>query len=211
MPYPGATLAHRGAYRSARDENTVAAFARALARGDDGFECDVRLSVDGVPVVVHDATLRRTHGVGTRVSATRAADLAALGVPTAEEVAVRFGKRAAIVWDVKARAAADVVARLDALARREGHPPASRVYLAWCPLAVPAGATVLRAREFAFDPARATPPYAGVACKYDGSPANLASIDAALALGLHVNLYAPDRRRRRAMLRRYGARCSITR
>ena len=36
------------------------AFARGLAAGADGFECDVRLSADGVPVVIHDATLDRT-------------------------------------------------------------------------------------------------------------------------------------------------------
>ena len=36
------------------------AFARALDDGADGIELDVRLAKDGVPVVIHDATLRRT-------------------------------------------------------------------------------------------------------------------------------------------------------
>ena len=52
-------IAHRGASAVA-PENTLAAFARALADGADGIELDVRLSRDGVPVVIHDETLLRT-------------------------------------------------------------------------------------------------------------------------------------------------------
>ena len=52
-------IAHRGASVAA-PENTIAAFTRAIADGADGFELDVRLSLDGVPVVIHDQTLRRT-------------------------------------------------------------------------------------------------------------------------------------------------------
>jgi glycerophosphoryl diester phosphodiesterase len=52
-------IAHRGASVVA-PENTLAAFALAMESGADGIELDVRLSRDGVPVVIHDATLRRT-------------------------------------------------------------------------------------------------------------------------------------------------------
>ena len=48
--------AHRGVHRRVCEENTIPAFRRAI-RSMDGFECDVRLSRDRVPVVVHDATL----------------------------------------------------------------------------------------------------------------------------------------------------------
>jgi glycerophosphoryl diester phosphodiesterase len=47
-------LAHRGARRQA-PENTLAAFARAVALGADGVELDVRRSADGGLVVRHDA------------------------------------------------------------------------------------------------------------------------------------------------------------
>ncbi len=50
---------HRGASAGA-PENTLAAFELALAQGADGIEFDVRLSTDGVPVVIHDARLERT-------------------------------------------------------------------------------------------------------------------------------------------------------
>ena len=52
-------IGHRGASAVA-PENTLDAFARALDEGADGVELDVRLARDGVPVVIHDATLRRT-------------------------------------------------------------------------------------------------------------------------------------------------------
>lgn len=52
-------IGHRGA-SAAAPENTLAAFARAIEAGADGIEFDVRLSADGVPVVIHDATLART-------------------------------------------------------------------------------------------------------------------------------------------------------
>ena len=52
-------IGHRGASAVA-PENTLAAFRQALSVGADGIELDVRLSRDGVPVVIHDATLRRT-------------------------------------------------------------------------------------------------------------------------------------------------------
>jgi glycerophosphoryl diester phosphodiesterase len=52
-------LGHRGASAVA-PENTLAAFARAIDDGADGIEFDVRLSRDGVPVVIHDETLKRT-------------------------------------------------------------------------------------------------------------------------------------------------------
>ncbi len=51
-------IAHRGASALA-PENTLAAFRRAIADGAEGIEFDVRLAKDNVPVVIHDADLRR--------------------------------------------------------------------------------------------------------------------------------------------------------
>ncbi|MBP6765010.1 MAG: glycerophosphodiester phosphodiesterase, partial [Rubrivivax sp.] len=58
-------IAHRGAGKLA-PENTLAAFRLGAAHGYRAFECDVKLSADGVPFLLHDATLERTtpsHGV----------------------------------------------------------------------------------------------------------------------------------------------------
>jgi glycerophosphoryl diester phosphodiesterase len=52
-------IAHRGASVAA-PPNTLAAFEKAVALGADGIELDVRLCSDGVPVVIHDATVDAT-------------------------------------------------------------------------------------------------------------------------------------------------------
>jgi glycerophosphoryl diester phosphodiesterase len=63
-PYPR-WIAHRGAGKLA-PENTLAAFRLGAAHGFRMFECDVKLSADGVPFLMHDATLdRTTSGSGT--------------------------------------------------------------------------------------------------------------------------------------------------
>jgi len=53
-----------------------------LAIGADGIELDVRLARDGVPVVIHDATLRRTGLIAGRVGDLDAAQLAQVEVGT---------------------------------------------------------------------------------------------------------------------------------
>lgn len=57
-PYP-AWVAHRGAGKLA-PENTLAAFRVGAGHGYRMFECDVKLSADGIPFLLHDATLDRT-------------------------------------------------------------------------------------------------------------------------------------------------------
>ncbi|MDQ3613605.1 MAG: hypothetical protein M3412_04675 [Chloroflexota bacterium] len=91
--------AHRGG-RAEAPENTAAAFARAAELGIPGAECDVRISGDGVAMVIHDVTVDRTtgsSGVVHRMSAAELGDLDAraespewptrVGVPTFAEVA----------------------------------------------------------------------------------------------------------------------------
>jgi len=72
---PPLIIAHRGASIAA-PENTLAAFGQALDTGADGLELDVRLASDGVPVVIHDATLRRTGLVREAVAQMSSAQLA---------------------------------------------------------------------------------------------------------------------------------------
>ena len=57
-PYPF-WIAHRGAGKLA-PENTLAAFRLGASHGYTAFECDVKLSADGVPFLLHDDTLDRT-------------------------------------------------------------------------------------------------------------------------------------------------------
>jgi glycerophosphoryl diester phosphodiesterase len=57
-PYPR-WIAHRGAGKLA-PENTLAAFRLGAGNGYRMFECDAKLSADGVPFLMHDSTLDRT-------------------------------------------------------------------------------------------------------------------------------------------------------
>jgi glycerophosphoryl diester phosphodiesterase len=57
-PFP-LWIAHRGAGKLA-PENTLAAFRLGASHGHTAFECDVKLSSDGVPFLLHDDTLERT-------------------------------------------------------------------------------------------------------------------------------------------------------
>jgi len=66
-PYPR-LAAHRGAGKHA-PENTLAAFRHGYAHGYRMIECDVKLSADGVPFLLHDATLERTTSGSGRADA----------------------------------------------------------------------------------------------------------------------------------------------
>ncbi|AFZ14582.1 glycerophosphoryl diester phosphodiesterase [Crinalium epipsammum PCC 9333] len=63
-------IAHRG-YSAIAPENTMAAFYAAIQHQADSIEFDVQLSADGVPVIIHDATLdRTTNGTGKVIETT---------------------------------------------------------------------------------------------------------------------------------------------
>src|SRR5699024_3322251 len=56
-------MAHRG-YSGFYPENTKIAFEKSIQEGYDFLELDVRLSKDGIPVIIHDATINRTSNGG---------------------------------------------------------------------------------------------------------------------------------------------------
>jgi glycerophosphoryl diester phosphodiesterase len=74
LPAKPALLAHRGASMLA-PENTLAAIELAGEYQAFGFETDIRISRDGVPFLMHDATLSRTTNV-TEVFPERAEERA---------------------------------------------------------------------------------------------------------------------------------------
>lgn len=74
LPY---VAAHRGDGASG-PENTLAAFRGAVAAGSDLVEADVRLTADGVPVLMHDPTVDRTTDGSGRVADLTFAELRAL-------------------------------------------------------------------------------------------------------------------------------------
>ncbi len=60
-------IAHRGASAYAA-ENSLEAFRVAAELGADLIEIDIRATADDVPVLIHDGSLKRTHGIDGDVS-----------------------------------------------------------------------------------------------------------------------------------------------
>jgi glycerophosphoryl diester phosphodiesterase len=78
-------IAHRGDPYAAR-ENTLPAFEAAVAQKADMIEVDVRRTVDGGVVLLHDRTLERLWGVRRAVAETALAETRELGVPELADV-----------------------------------------------------------------------------------------------------------------------------
>lgn len=102
-------VAHRGA-SSTYPENTLASFRAAVELGAPVVELDVRLTADGVPVVMHDADVSRTtDGAGLvheltaeRVAALNAGDPASPEpVPTLGQALELMSGRAAAALEIK--------------------------------------------------------------------------------------------------------------
>jgi len=100
-------IGHRGACADA-PENTLAAFALALEQNADGIELDVQLSADGVPVIMHDATVDRTCDGAGRVADMTLAELRQLTidndhpVPTLDDLFALLGRRTLYNVELKA-------------------------------------------------------------------------------------------------------------
>ncbi|MFF8907840.1 glycerophosphodiester phosphodiesterase [Streptomyces olivaceoviridis] len=150
-------VAHRGDPYRFR-ENTLDSLRSALDRGADAVEVDVRLTRDGVPVLLHDDTLRRLWEVDRPLGALSADELRGLtagGVPTLAEALAATGDSRVMVdlcGPVGPRAVArtlDVVRQCEAgervyysadaeamLAVRAAD-PAAEIALTWTTLAPP--------------------------------------------------------------------------
>ncbi|MFF3553431.1 glycerophosphodiester phosphodiesterase [Streptomyces tsukubensis] len=88
-----AAVAHRGDPYRVR-ENTLASLRSAVAHGASAVEVDVRLTSDGVPVLLHDATLKRLWRHDVRLAGltrARVAELTGGGVPTLAEALELLG------------------------------------------------------------------------------------------------------------------------
>ncbi|SCE05480.1 glycerophosphodiester phosphodiesterase [Streptomyces sp. DvalAA-19] len=149
-------VAHRGDPYRAR-ENTLPSIRSALDRGADAVEIDVRVTRDGVPVLLHDATLERLWGHDLRLDRLDFAEVRELtggGVPTLREALEATGdhrvmvdlpgstdasvKRiVATVLECGAGERAYYCANTDAMLRVRAADPAAEIALTWTTLAPP--------------------------------------------------------------------------
>ena len=127
-------IAHRGA-RLEAPENSLPAFERAYELDADGIEFDVRLTADGIPVVIHDAKLdRTTDGSGSisqktykeirrlRLISSHDFDSEQLFIPTLAEVLENWHGKMLLNIELKQRNfSADLVSALAQLGQDRSH------------------------------------------------------------------------------------------
>ncbi|MFH8365300.1 glycerophosphodiester phosphodiesterase [Streptomyces sp. NPDC018031] len=119
-----AAVAHRGDPYAHR-ENTLPSIRSAVSAGATAVEIDVRLTRDGVPVVVHDATLKRLWEYDRPVrelSAARVREVTGDGVPFLHE-ALAATERVRVLIDLP-----DVSAVRATVAEVRGSGAAGRAY-----------------------------------------------------------------------------------
>ncbi|MEU1463679.1 glycerophosphodiester phosphodiesterase [Streptomyces sp. NPDC005727] len=159
-------VAHRGAPYRFR-ENTLDSLRCASGLGADAVEIDVRLTRDGVPVLLHDETLERLWGHRRPLRSLSAAELTGLtagGVPTLEQaLAATDGGRVmvdlcgrvdrrtvrAVMDAVRQSGAGDRVyycAGAEAMLAVRAADPAAEIALTWTTLAPPRPALLAAVR-----------------------------------------------------------------
>ncbi|MEX3102765.1 MULTISPECIES: glycerophosphodiester phosphodiesterase [unclassified Streptomyces] len=120
-------VAHRGDPYRFR-ENTLDSLRSALSRGADAVEIDVRLTRDGVPVLLHDETMGRLWEVDRPLASLSAAEVRGMtegGVPTlVEALAATEGAR--VMVDLPGTRDVRVARRVVDVVREAG--AADRVY-----------------------------------------------------------------------------------
>lgn len=101
-------IAHRGIFNNSDVyENTLAAFAAACDAGY-GIELDIRLTRDGVPVVIHDGSLKRVTGSDINVSDSDFAELikytykdGVSHIPSLDEVLNLISGKVPVIFEIK--------------------------------------------------------------------------------------------------------------
>lgn len=152
-------VAHRGDPYRVR-ENTLASIRSAIERGADAVEIDVRVTRDGVPVLLHDSTLERLWGHDLRLDGLTHQELTEVtagGVPTLREALLAAGTHRLMVdlpgsTDESVRRTVGVVrecgagertyycAGPEAMLRVRAADPSAEIALTWTTLAPPRAA-----------------------------------------------------------------------
>lgn len=107
-------LSHRGYRKDGITENTIQAFDKAIELGADGFEFDIHLTADNVPICYHDNTLDKL-GVSKSLKELTKEEIISIGlknnikIPTLDDILRKYGNKAFLNIEIKAADAALVV------------------------------------------------------------------------------------------------------
>ncbi|MDP6506872.1 MAG: glycerophosphodiester phosphodiesterase family protein, partial [Planctomycetota bacterium] len=109
-------VGHRGC-RGLEPENTLRAFRRGIEIGCDYVETDVRLSLDGQLVIMHDDTVDRTTNGSGKIAELSFEEIRSLDagegeqVPTLAEVLETTGRNVQLLCELKDDAGVDGAVR----------------------------------------------------------------------------------------------------
>lgn len=110
---------HRGLPNRRVAENTLISFVQAMQAGVDGLECDVRLSRDHLPVILHDENLARVAGDSRRCKNLTAKELSKIelrgagNIPELNDMTTAIPSPYLINFEIKdPEAAACLIAKL---------------------------------------------------------------------------------------------------
>ena len=108
-------IGHRGAAGLA-PENTMESLRAGVAAGVDILEFDIRLTKDGVPVVIHNATTTKTHSTRVVVARHTLKELREMDlsptIPTLEDVLDEFYGEILLNIELKVKGSAEIVMKL---------------------------------------------------------------------------------------------------
>ena len=107
MSYLLVDYAHRGLHNDSLPENSIGAFKNAVEHGY-GIELDIQLSKDKIPMVFHDATLKRVCGIDGKLCDYTSEELGAMKlldieytIPTFAEVLETVDGRVPLLVEFK--------------------------------------------------------------------------------------------------------------
>ena len=105
--FKGVRFAHRGFHGNGVPENSIAAFKKAVEHRF-GAEFDVHITADGIPVVIHDSSLKRTAGADVFVEDLTLEELSNYRlentdekIPTLKEVLEIFEGKQPVIVELK--------------------------------------------------------------------------------------------------------------
>lgn len=118
-------IGHRGA-KAYEPENTLKSFKKGVKLGANAIEFDVRLSKDGTPVVIHDATLDRTTNGTGKVAENTLKKLRSLDAGSGEKIptlreALQFCKKHNVTPVVELKEK-DITAIIDVIKKTKSKP-----------------------------------------------------------------------------------------
>lgn len=109
-------IGHRGA-RGLANENTIESMQAGVDSGALILEIDIQLSQDGIPIVLHDASLLRTHGIRAKVRHLDYAQIKKITadgypIPTLKEALDEYWGKVYLNIEVKSRGTGHATAEL---------------------------------------------------------------------------------------------------